>query len=517
MELIKRNIHMNRQKCRGQVQVTLDNDINVPDVKPDIKKIITEQGDIKIQDVKTSNGRVLLKGQLIYHILYIDMDGDSEVQSMNGQVEFEEYVNMNDVCNGDNVQVRWDLEDLSIDIINSRKISIKAILNIMTEVTDIEDEQVAVDVSHDGDVYTLESDSVFTELCMSRKDTYRIKDEANLPQGRETIGEVVYQEVIPEGIETRLLTDQLSIRGELRIITLYIGVEEKRLNAYEVNVPFQGTVDCNGCNENMISRVHVTLQDKDIQVRPDEDGEDRIIDIEAVLGLDIKVYREQEIGVLSDVYSTKVNILPEYKNVCIDNLIIKNNCKARIADKLTIDAGNPPVMQISSASGNVRIDEKRIVPGGIEVEGIVEIHIMYFTEGDECPIGSYKGAVPFTQVVEAKGIHEDCTFELDAMTDMMSVMVIDSMVMEVKVVVGLDVIVFEHSELPAIVDWQITERDMDALSNMPGITGYVVREGETLWNIAKEFQVTPGGLMDMNGLENEQVHAGDKLLIVKCI
>ena len=162
MELIKRNIHMNRQKCRGQVQVTLDNDINVPDVKPDIKKIITEQGDIKIQDVKTSNGRVLLKGQLIYHILYIGMDGDSEVQSMNGQVEFEEYVNMNDVCNGDNVQVRWDLEDLSIDIINSRKISIKAILNIMTEVTDIEDEQVAVDVSHDGDVYTLESDSVFT-------------------------------------------------------------------------------------------------------------------------------------------------------------------------------------------------------------------------------------------------------------------------------------------------------------------------------------------------------------------
>ena len=517
MELIKKNIHMNRQKCRGQVQITLDNDINVPDVKPDVKKIITKQGDIKIQDTKVNNGRVLLKGLLIYHILYMGADSQYEVQSMNGQIEFEEYINMNDVCSSDTIQVKWDIEDLTVDIINSRKISIKAILNIITGVEDIEDEQVAVDVAHDGDVQILESNNIVTELCMSRKDTYRIKDETNLPQGRDTIGEIVYQEVIPEGIETRLLTDKLSIRGELRIITLYIGAGEKRLNAYEVNVPFQGNIDCNGCSEEMISRIEITIQDKDIQIRPDEDGEDRIIDIEVVLGLDIKVYREQEVSLLCDMYSTKVNIEPVYREVNIDNLIIKNNCKVRIADRLTIENGNPPVMQISSASASVRIDEERIVPDGIEVEGIIEVHILYFTEEDDCPIGSYKGAVPFTQLIEAKGIHENCTFELDAMTDMINVMVIDSMVMEVKAAISLDVIVFEHIKLPAIVDWQISERDMELLSNMPGITGYVVRDGDSLWSISKEFQVTKGEMMEMNDLENEQIQSGDKLIIVKCV
>ena len=76
MELIKRNIHMNRQKCKSCLQLTLDNDLNVPDIKPDIERIIREQGEIKLQEVKTVNGRVLLKGNLNFHILYIDADNE---------------------------------------------------------------------------------------------------------------------------------------------------------------------------------------------------------------------------------------------------------------------------------------------------------------------------------------------------------------------------------------------------------------------------------------------------------
>ncbi|MDE6635748.1 MAG: DUF3794 domain-containing protein, partial [Lachnospiraceae bacterium] len=71
MELIRKNIHMNREKCRSGLQLTLDNDLNVPDVKPDIERIVREQGDIKVLDVKVSNGRVNIKGELITNILYI--------------------------------------------------------------------------------------------------------------------------------------------------------------------------------------------------------------------------------------------------------------------------------------------------------------------------------------------------------------------------------------------------------------------------------------------------------------
>ena len=43
MELIKRNIHMNMIKCKSSMQMTIDNDINVPDVKPDINMVIHQE------------------------------------------------------------------------------------------------------------------------------------------------------------------------------------------------------------------------------------------------------------------------------------------------------------------------------------------------------------------------------------------------------------------------------------------------------------------------------------------
>ena len=90
MELIKRNIHMNMIKCKSSMQMTIDNDINVPDVKPDISTVIRENGEIKIQEIKPANGRVMLKGVLMFHILYEDTDSESRIQHIDGQIPFDE-------------------------------------------------------------------------------------------------------------------------------------------------------------------------------------------------------------------------------------------------------------------------------------------------------------------------------------------------------------------------------------------------------------------------------------------
>lgn len=49
---------------------------------------------------------------------------------------------------------------------------------------------------------------------------------------------------------------------------------------------------------------------------------------------------------------------------------------------------------------------------------------------------------------------------------------------------------------------------------MPGIIGYIVKNGDTLWNIAKQFYTTVEDIKEMNDI-NEEVKQGQKLLIVK--
>ena len=57
--------------------------------------------------------------------------------------------------------------------------------------------------------------------------------------------------------------------------------------------------------------------------------------------------------------------------------------------------------------------------------------------------------------------------------------------------------------------------DLQKLQQMPGIVGYIVQPGDTLWNIAKKFHTTVDNIMAANGLTEERIHPGDRLILVK--
>ena len=47
------------------------------------------------------------------------------------------------------------------------------------------------------------------------------------------------------------------------------------------------------------------------------------------------------------------------------------------------------------------------------------------------------------------------------------------------------------------------------------MVGYMVKQGDTLWNIAKKFHTTVDSIMKLNELESDQIMPGDKLLLLK--
>ena len=50
---------MSHEKGRAMSQVTLDDDYNVPESKPDIVRIITTKGAIHLEEAKAETGHVL--------------------------------------------------------------------------------------------------------------------------------------------------------------------------------------------------------------------------------------------------------------------------------------------------------------------------------------------------------------------------------------------------------------------------------------------------------------------------
>ena len=58
---------------------------------------------------------------------------------------------------------------------------------------------------------------------------------------------------------------------------------------------------------------------------------------------------------------------------------------------------------------------------------------------------------------------------------------------------------------------------MKKLETIPGITGYIVQGGESLWNIAKEYHLPPEQILEMNGLESPDLKEGDCIVLVKSV
>lgn len=66
-----------------------------------------------------------------------------------------------------------------------------------------------------------------------------------------------------------------------------------------------------------------------------------------------------------------------------------------------------------------------------------------------------------------------------------------------------------------VINADVEKVPKEKLKNIPGITGYIVKEGDTLWNIAKRFYTTADSIMEANNLENDMIYPGMKLIILK--
>ena len=516
MELLKKNIRMNRQKGRAVNQITLEEDMNVPDTKPDAGDVIQEEGNLKIEETKILENQVFLSGYLEVKILYVSDDGERQIHRLVTKIPFEEKLNLEGAMAGDNIRVKWDMEDLSVQLINSRKLSIHALVSFAASIEELYDTQAAVELHGIDEVTARTKELTTLSLAVQKRDILRVKDEINLASNKPNIGELLWDSVQLRGTDIRVNDGQIDIRGELFIFVLYAGDDENATKQWiETSLPFSGSIECGGCTSSMIPDVEVTLAGSNLEVRPDYDGEERVIQVEAVLDLDIKLYEEERVEILADVYTPLRRLEPITTQEVYESLVMKNFSKCRTNERIRMEPNRPRMLQICHSKGEVKIDETQITDRGIQIEGAVYVSILYITADDSLPFALMHGMVPFQHTIEVEGINPDCRFSLQTELEQLSTMMIDSEELEVKASVNLGVLIVQVHNEECITDVEEHDLDLKKIQELPGIVGYIVQQGDSLWDIAKTYYITPGRICELNGLESEEIKPGKRLIIMK--
>ena len=514
MELIKKRVHMSKCNCKTTAQITLNDDFNVPDAKADALSLVKEQGEILHCDITANGTKGVLRGELAFTVLYLGDEEGRPVCDYSGTLPFEETVNLGERENDDEVTVHCRIDDLRGELINSRKIGMKAVVTAEIVAECIYDGEGAVGVEGE-DVYIKERNLDVVQLAMCKKDTFRYRDQWVLPATKEPVEHILYCQVCIREMNTRLVEDKINITGQGKLFVLYRTAEEQpRLDFFETTFPIQGSVDCNGCDETMIPHIEMEIHSKDVGIKEDEDGEMRLVDLEMVINLFIKIFRQEQLQLLEDFYSTQMTIKPVYETSHFENLIMKNDAKSRIVGKIQLPE-DEKVLQVWDVDGDLRVDSSEIVDNGVMVRGVADVSALYVTAQSDQTIGNAKASIPFEQLVEIPGIQQDSMYFLGASLDELNGAVLSDQEIEVKGIISLDIIAFEKISLPILSDFTWEELDGAKRSKEPGLVAYIVKESESLWDIAKEFYTTKEAIMELNELENERVHQGDMLLLMK--
>lgn len=517
MELVKKNIHMNRWKGNAATQITLDDDFIVPDTLDDVAQIILDSGDVQVETVKNQGEKVLVRGKLAFQILYRRAEGG--LQTMAGNIPFEEQINVPDLQEKDYVGVAWELDDLNAGMINSRKLSVKAIVTLQVRTETLYDIEAAADIrlgENDAiQVESLKKQMDIAAIAVRRKDTYRIKEDISLSGSKPNIEKILWSEMKLRSVAAKPLDGQVHVEGELMVFFIYNGEgEDVPVQWVEESIPFSGAVELPEASAEMVPVIGVRLVHKDMEMKPDYDGEMRELEVDAVLELDMKLYEEQRLDLLSDLYSTNREVILQTGEVCFDRLLAKNTGKCKVSEKTAMEHGER-ILQICHSDGVVKIDEIQKKEEGLQIEGVLEVRLLYMTTDDTEPVKSSVEVVPFHYMTEVPGIQEDSVYQLNTGVEQLTAVMLGGDTVELKAVITLDMLVLQPVCEPVIINVSEEPADLKKLQQMPGIVGYIVQPGDTLWNIARKFHTTVDNVMAANGLSEERIHSGDRLILVK--
>lgn len=519
MEVIKKDIVIDKKIGRESTQILIEGDIIVPDTKPDIDTVLEVVSNAYIDNKEILNGRINFKGNFDINVLFIAKGEEKPIYNINYTYPINDFINIDNAEKSMTTFITCDTTNLDYKLINDRKVSFRAVLDVHSEVLANENFEIVSEIDGILESQIKKSKVNINKIACAKFDRFNIKDEIEIPATNPNIKEILQCNLNISNKEIKVLNDKLNVSGNIKASILYKSDEQESMPVYfEQEIPFSGSLDTDGAKENMFADVYLDIQEKNINIMEDNDGENRVIGLDTYIGCNIKIYFEDEMEILEDAYELNKTIEFEQNQHKYPVLVCKNKNQAPIKEVVKLEE-SPSILQVVKIWGKPILDNVQSLEDKILAEGIIECNILYITNNDEYPMNCYKCIIPYSQLIEAKGaIPLDTQVDINVNLEHIGVNMLSDKDLEVRCMLNFDTSVLIEKILNFVTGVLIDDIKDDILNSIGSMTIYVVGEGDTLWNLAKKFNTTIDDILELNDIENpDLIYPGQKLLIIKKI
>ena len=507
IETSKKNVCIKKIITREIKKIELNEDVIIPDIKPDILKPIDESGNICIYKKEVLDGKIKIDGTVNIYLIYLADSEKENIRGINTTIDFKEIFDCKEAKDTMKLEEKLKIKSIDCRVLNGRKISIRVeieativlyineYINIVNNIENVEDVQKII-----------KKVKINSNIGYNTAKTYA-KETIKIEQSDE-LAEILKLDVNIINKDTKVSYNKVLAKADAEVKIMYL-TEDNRIRNIDEKIPIMGFIEMTNISENDICDVSYTI--KNILVKPNSEDEHSIY-VEIELELTCNAFNEENIEIIEDLYSPNRNL--NYISNNIKTIVKKENKDAIYDIKEKVQIQELPGERVHNISLEPVLNKAKISNDKILFEGDLKTDIM-LSANNESTIELVTKNIPFMYEMGYDGITEDSKIDVNIYASMQNFKVEDSNI-EINATLCFEVSRFEELNLNIIED--VTEDENECESSPYSMTIYFVKQGDSLWKIAKKFKSTVDAIAKLNDIEETgKIDIGMQLFIPKYV
>ena len=511
IELVKENIEYEQLLGENTADNVIKAEYVIPDTLPDVMEILMLDANPSIMSIEVMQDKVYIEGQISYNILYLSKEEKNEVFSVNYTGKFTNYIEISGCAHKMLCESECSIEHMGCNFVNERKISIEGVIKTKAKVTKNCSFDIVKDIKHSNDVQLLRNPAPIDKIIGEVKGNLVGKSHLVIPMDKPQIKSILKVDVNLHKREIRVTEGKVEVSTFALLQVIYKGDGDREIEYLSDDMLIRQEMDLVGANSTMDGLGNFILQNIEHNIKEDDLGESRILDVELNIRADVKVTTKENINIIEDAYSPAVALNMVKKDYVFNMVHSVRNFETIVKENLPVKNKGLRPQSVILSKGKVCMTDKKLVENKAVIEGLLQVNVLYKIDDEIKYVDAIEEEVPFTFTTEVPGAKIDmgCTTKLflESLEGF-----VEAGTIGIKAVISSETKVCYENRKDFIINVEEIEEEMPTKKS--SITIYCVQPGDTMWKIAKRYSIPMENLIKVNSIEDiENVASGQKLII----
>lgn len=499
-EVRKTTVAVSKIIHRGKGQTVCQADVIVPDSMPDSLKVIQVEGKAICESRMMAKGKFSVRGNVECDIIYVPENARG-VRCINYTIPFAYSENVEEAEEKMFLESDCEVTHLEYQLVNSRKISIKAVVETDNMIVGKQEIQFISSVDEEkAETRTKSFKGKNRIVCKTAE--FDVSENIPMPENAEAIvkthGEIKNRNI-------KIINNKVVAKGEIGVSIMFRKGEE-RLDVISTTVPFTEILDAEGVNENQNTKVKYNLKEIKAKLADGENGKEA----RCVFAVCLNICSDEvlEFEGVTDIYGTDMILIPEKEKICFEGCEKEKVTEIELREIVNIEEDAPPLNKIFGLEVKPFVNECNETASGVKATGTAVCSLTYVSEKEDAMVHTCNFELPFSASAECEDKGE-YRAEVKAKSGEYS---INGKTVELRIPLE---VTFTNPEITEAEIIKEVKQQEQTETDRPAMILYFVQKDDSIWEIAKRYHSRICDIERINKISGEEIREGMMLLIPK--